>query len=70
MLDREDGDKTFSLFFFFFFFLVLIFLRMSGGQSARPKLLSVDFEIFGHVQGPYVNLLLSCLSALLCVSGL
>lgn len=59
MLDRGDGAKTFSLFFFFFFFLLLIFLRMSGGQSAGTKLKSVDFEIFGHVQGPCVNLPLS-----------
>ncbi|XP_010745126.2 acylphosphatase-2 isoform X1 [Larimichthys crocea] len=26
-------------------------LRMSDGESARTKLVSVDFEIFGHVQG-------------------
>lgn len=33
-------------------------LGMSEGESAGSKLLSVDFEIFGHVQGSYVFTLL------------
>ncbi|XP_042288484.1 acylphosphatase-2-like isoform X1 [Thunnus maccoyii] len=28
-----------------------VYLRMSAGESAGSKLQSVDFEIFGHVQG-------------------
>lgn len=46
--ERRSVHSFFSLLFSVFF------LRMSEGQSAGTKLVSVEFEIFGHVQGQCV----------------
>ncbi|XP_075902186.1 acylphosphatase-2 [Nelusetta ayraudi] len=56
MLDRADGLKSFSSSSYFSFtsfttFLLLLLLLLVSRMSAGTKLISVDFEIFGHVQG-------------------